>query len=244
MRARQGRFIVEGPQGVREAVRHRPDLVRDLYATDDGADRYAAELDDAVTAGLTVQRVSDGVLAAMADAQSPQGLLAVCETPQVGLDALLEAAPRLVCVLAHVRDPGNAGTVLRVADAVGADAVVVTDGSVDVFAPKVVRSTAGSLFHVPVVTGIPLADGVVALRAAGLRVLAADGGGSSLLGDVDLATAHAWVFGNEAWGLRDEDRDRCDEIVRIPIPGRAESLNLAMAATICLYASVTAERRG
>ena len=242
MRARQGRFLVEGPQGVREAVRHRPDLVRDLYATDGAADRYAAELADAVAAGLIVHRVTDEVLAAMADAQTPQGLLAVCETPRVSLDSLMSVRPGLVCVLAHVRDPGNAGTVLRVADAVGADAVVVTDGSVDVYAPKVVRSTAGSLFHVPVVTGIPLPDAVDALRGTGLRVLAADGAGDSRLGDVDLTTPHAWVFGNEAWGLPDEDRDRCDEVVRIPLPGRAESLNLATAATICLYASATTQQ--
>lgn len=241
MRARQGRFLVEGPQGVREAVHHRPDLVRDLYVTDDAALRYAAELDEAHAAGLTAQRVTDAVLSAMADAATPQGLLAVCDIPRLSLAPVLESVPRLVCVLAQVRDPGNAGTALRVADAVGADAVVLTEGSVDVYAPKAVRSTAGSLFHVPVVTGIPLREAVDALRGAGLRVLAADGSGARRVEDVDLVAPHAWVFGNEAWGLRDEDRDRCDEVVRIPIRGRAESLNLAMAATICLYASAAAQ---
>jgi TrmH family RNA methyltransferase len=240
-RTRQGRFLVEGPQGVREAVRYRPDLVRDLYVTAAAALRYADEIAAAHTAGLDVHAVSDEVLAAMADATSPQGLLAVCELPSAGLGPVLAARPRLVCVLAHVRDPGNAGTVLRAADAVGADAVVVTDGSVDVFAPKVVRSTAGSLFHLPVVTGVPLPAAVDALRGAGLRVLAADGSGPVPLDAVDLGGPHAWVFGNEAWGLPPDDQARCDAVVRIPIRGRAESLNLAMAATICLYASASAQ---
>lgn len=241
MRARQGRFLVEGPQGVREVVRHRPDLVKQLYVTDGAAIRYAAELGVAAAAGLPVHPVTDAVLAAMADAQTPQGLLAVCASPLTTLDALAAAGPRLVCVLARVRDPGNAGTVLRAADAVGADAVVVTDGSVDVLGPKVVRSTAGSLFHVPVVAGTTLEATLAALRSAGLRVLAADGSGKRTLDAVDLAAPHAWVFGNEAWGLEAADRDRCDEVVRIPIRGRAESLNLAMAATLCLYAAAGAQ---
>ncbi len=223
-------------------MRHRPELVRHLYATDAAGERYAAELADAAAAGLPVQRVTDEVLAAMADAQTPQGLLAVCSSPLTTLDAVVGSAPRLVCVLAHVRDPGNAGTVLRAADAVGADAVVVTDGSVDVLSPKVVRSTAGSLFHLPVVAGPTLDATLTAVRGSGLRVLAADGSGVTTLDTVDLAGPHAWVFGNEAWGLEAADRERCDEVVRIPTRGRAESLNLAMAATLCLYAAAAAQR--
>jgi TrmH family RNA methyltransferase len=177
----------------------------------------------------------------MADAQTPQGLLAVCRTPDADLDDVLAARPRLVGVLAHVRDPGNAGTVIRAADAAGADAVVLSEGSVDVYAPKVVRSTAGSLFHLPVVTGIPVAGIVDRLRAAGLTVLAADGAGDRTVAALDLTAPHAWVFGNEAWGLRPEDRELADAVVRVPIYGRAESLNLAMAATVCLYASASAQ---
>lgn len=183
------------------------------------------------------------VLAAMADAQTPQGLLAVCRIPAPGLDEVLAARPDVVAVLAHVRDPGNAGTVVRAADAAGADAVVVTDGSVDVYSPKVVRSTAGSLFHLPVVTGMPVAAVLARLRSAGLTVLAADGAGTRTLDEVDLSEPHAWLFGNEAWGLRDEDRALADDVVRVPIHGRAESLNLAMAATVCLYASARHRRR-
>jgi len=173
----------------------------------------------------------------MADAQTPQGLLAVCRIPVADLDEVLAAGPRVVGVLAHVRDPGNTGTVIRAADAAGADAVVVSDGSVDAYAPKVVRSTAGSLFHLPVVSGMPVPAIVERLRTAGLTVLAADGAGDRTVDEADLGRPHAWLFGNEAWGLTAEDRALADEVVRVPIHGRAESLNLAMAATVCLYAS-------
>jgi TrmH family RNA methyltransferase len=170
---------------------------------------------------------------------------------------VLAGRPRLVAVLAHVRDPGNAGTVLRAADAAGADAVVLTDASVDVHNPKCVRSTAGSLFHLPVVTGVPLAEAVGALRAAGLTVYAADGAGDVDLDDLldraqdarraggpatGLAGPVAWVFGNEAWGLPAADRALADAVVRVPVHGRAESLNLATAATVCLYAAARAHR--
>ena len=140
-------------------------------------------------------------------------------------------------LLTNVRDPGNAGTVIRGADAAGADAVLVSSASVDIHSSKVVRSTAGSLFHLPVVTGLDVEATLETLRAHGIRTLAADGAGATLLPDADLTAPHCWVMGNEAWGLPDEVRDACDEVVRVPIHGRAESLNLAMAATVCLYAS-------
>jgi TrmH family RNA methyltransferase len=214
--------------------------VCDLYVTDDAAQRHADILTAASDAGLRVMAVSTEVLAAMADAQTPQGLLAVCRQPAVDLHEVLAAEPRVVAVLAHVRDPGNAGTVIRAADAAGADAVVVSEGSVDAYAPKVVRSTAGSLFHLPIVTGASVAAVVDRLRAAGLRILAAEGAGPLTVDQVDLIAPHAWLFGNEAWGLRPADLESADEVVRVPIHGRAESLNLAMAATICLYASAAA----
>jgi TrmH family RNA methyltransferase len=189
------------------------------------------------------------VLAALADTRTPQGLVAACDLVAVdaaGLADVLARRPRLVAVLAHVRDPGNAGTVIRAADAAGADAVVLTDASVDVHNPKCVRSTAGSLFHLDVVTGVPLDAAVAGLRAAGLRVLAADGAGRTDLDDLEDAGALggpvAWVLGNEAWGLGEEDRALADDVVRVPIHGRAESLNLAMAATVCLYATARAQR--
>jgi len=168
-------------------------------------------------------------------------MVAVCRHLDVSLESVLARGPRLLCVLTHVRDPGNAGTVLRGADAVGADAVIVSEASVDVYNPKVVRSTVGSLFHLPVVTGVGVEEALEAVRGSGIRLLAADGHGDQLLTDETverrLARPHAWVMGNEAWGMPPETRALCDDVVRLPIHGHAESLNLAMAATVCLYAS-------
>ncbi|SDP07621.1 RNA methyltransferase, TrmH family [Pedococcus dokdonensis] len=243
VRLRTGRFLAEGPQSVREAVVHHPERVVDVYLTEQARSRHPDIVETALAAQLHLHDVTDEVLAAMCDTPTPQGLAAVCTTVTADLDDVLATRPRLLVLLTHVRDPGNAGTVIRGADAAGADAVLVSDASVDVHSPKVVRSTAGSLFHLPVVTGLPVDETVARLRAAGIRVLAADGVGETLLPDVDLGPAHAWVMGNEAWGLEPEVRDLCDEVVRVPIYGHAESLNLAMAATVCLYASAAAHNR-
>ncbi len=239
-REKAGRFVAEGPQSVREAIRHAAAEVVDIYATAEAADRYAAELADAHERRLHVHAVTPEVLAAMVETDTPQGLLAVCRLPQPGTDplgALLAQAPRLLVLLTHVRDPGNAGTVIRAADAFGADGVLVSEGSVDVHSPKVVRSTAGSLFHLPVVTGLPVEATIERLRAHGIRTLAADGSGQTGLPAADLGPPHAWVMGNEAWGLPAELRALCDDVVRVPIHERVESLNLAMCATVCLWAS-------
>ncbi len=149
-------------------------------------------------------------------------------------------------VLANVRDPGNAGTVLRTADAAGADGVIFAAASVDPYNSKCVRSSAGSLFHLPVVAGAPLAETIGSLRESGVQVLAADGSASQLLDareGPDLSRPTAWLFGNEAWGLPDDVLALADAAVAVPIYGRAESLNLAAAAAICLYASARQLRR-
>ncbi|GII99505.1 TrmH family RNA methyltransferase [Sediminihabitans luteus] len=253
-RARRGRFLVEGPQSVRELVLHAPERALDVYVTPAAGERYQEIVVAARSRGTFVHVASDEVLRAMSD--DAQGVLAVATTTSTSLADVLGpgAAPRLVAVLATVRDPGNAGTVVRASDAAGAGAVVLAGESVDLHNPKVVRSTAGSLFHVPVVTGEGLAETAAGLRAAGLVVLAADGKGTHDLDDLldvagtaadgvpDLSRPTAWVFGNEAWGLRDEDLALVDAVVRVPIRGLAESLNLATAATVCLYASARAQR--
>jgi TrmH family RNA methyltransferase len=259
-RLREGRFVAEGPQAVREAVvahaeavgRGDRAVVLDLYVGEEAAARHADVVELARGSGVPVRGATAAVLAALTDTVTPQGLVAVCALVDVPLARVLAGAPRLVAVLAAVRDPGNAGTVVRAADAAGADGVVLTDASVDVHNPKCVRSTAGSLFHLPVATGVPLADAVRALHGAGLTVYAADGAGDVDLDDLldaaeagaggGLAGPVAWVFGNEAWGLPDEALALADAVVRVPVHGRAESLNLATAATVCLYAAARAHR--
>jgi RNA methyltransferase, TrmH family len=174
-------------------------------------------------------------------------VVAVCPFLDVALDEIVSASPRLVTVLADARDPGNAGTVVRTADAAGADAVAFAGASVDPYNGKCVRASAGSIFHVPLAMDVEVETGLRSLRSAGLRVLAADGNGTV---DLDQAAEDgwldgptAWVFGNEAWGLPTATLALCDDVVRVPIHGRAESLNLATAAAFCLYASARAQRR-
>lgn len=227
---------------MREAVRFAPERIRDLYVTAEAAQRYPEFVDPAREQGVFVHEASEEVLAAMCDADTPQGAAAVVDWGASSLEQVLGAAPRLLVLLTHVRDPGNLGTVIRGADAAGADAVLISDGSVDVMSPKVVRSTAGSIFHLPVVTGLPVEETLAALRSAGVRRLAADGAGERTIDEVELAGPHVWVMGNEAWGLEPATRGACDEVVRVPIHGHAESLNLAMATTVCLYASARAQR--
>lgn len=239
-RRRTGRLLVEGPQGVREAVAFAPASVVDLYVTPDAAQRYAEVVEQARGAGRFVHLTSPEVLDAMCDAEHPQGMAAVVEWSPADLEGVLAAGPRTLVFLTHVRDPGNLGTVIRGADAAGADAVLVSAESVDVTSPKVVRSTVGSLWHVPVVTGLDVPATLARLAAAGVTTYAADGSGERTVDEVDRVGPHAWVMGNEAWGLPEDLLGACDEAVRVPIFGHAESLNLAMAATLCLYASTRA----
>lgn len=242
-RRRASQFLVEGPQAVREVVAHRAEHVRDVYVIEDALGTQSPVgiiADAALDAGLFVHPVTAEVALAM----SPdcQGIVAVAQTSAIE-SALASDHPRLVAILSQVRDPGNAGAAIRVADAAGADAVMLAGDSVDPTNPKVVRAAAGSLFHLPVMRTASLADAVALAREAGMQILAADTSGQTELGreaSVGLAQSTAWVFGNEAWGLSSEELALADSVVRIPIYGHAESLNLGTAAAVCLYASAQA----
>lgn len=238
-------FLAEGPQAVREAAGHADTLV-ELFTTVEAAERYADIVGEARAAGARVHLADEQVIADISTTVTPQGLVGVCRFLDTPFEEILAARPKLVAVLANVRDPGNAGTVLRCADAAGAEAVVLTDASVDLYNPKAVRASVGSLFHLPVAVGVPVEEAVEGLKRAGVRILAADGAGTDDLDDeLDKETMGgptAWVFGNEAWGLPEETRALADAVVRVPIHGKAESLNLATAAAVCLYASARAQR--
>lgn len=220
-REKVGRFLVEGPQAVREAVRFHPGAIDEIYVA-------GASID---ADGLKVTEVPEPVLLAMTETVHPQGVAAVCRflpfSPPVD--------PRLIVILHDVRDPGNAGTILRTADAAGADAVYFTGDSVDPYNGKCVRSTVGSLFHIPFTS-----CGFEDVPTEGMQVLATSGAGDRDVREVDLTVPTAWVFGNEAHGLPDMGLPT----VSIPIFGAAESLNLASAAAVCLYASALAQRPG
>lgn len=197
-------------------------------------------------AGTPVVHVSTKVLHALAETVNPQGLVGVAVLPETDLATALTGRPSLVAVLHEVADPGNAGTVIRTADAAGAGAVVLTAGSVDPYCGKCVRASAGSLWHLPVVVGPTLEQTVAGLRGAGLRVLATTGAGADDLDDLAddgiLGGPTAWLFGTEAHGLPAQALEAADHRVRIPLRGRAESLNVAAAAAVCLYASARAQR--
>lgn len=238
-----GRFLLEGPQAVAEAIAFRPELVVDVFATSAALDRHPDLVRASGAAGIPIERVAPVVLEAMADTVTPQGVIAVATQFTSTLEQIVAAGPRLVAILEEVRDPGNAGTILRAADAAGADAVIFSGKAVDPYNPKVVRSTTGSMFHVPIVTGVTLDEVVAAMHEAGLTVIAADVKGEDLLEQrAALQRPTAWLFGNEAHGLDDAQLAKADRALRLPIFGNAESLNLATAASVCLYESAFAHR--
>ncbi len=238
-------FLAEGPQAVGEALA-AGGVVTQLFVTSAAQSRYAELIRLAAAQGADVHAVSGEVMTELAQTITPQGVLAMCRFVDASLAEVAARSPQLAVILANVRDPGNAGTVLRTADAAGAGGVIFAGSSVDPYNSKAVRASAGSLFHLPVVTGPPVPDAVRALRERGLLVLAADGGAASTLDDLQaagqLGLPTAWLFGNEAWGLPADVLDLADEAVAVPIYGRAESLNLAAAAAVCLYASARAQR--
>lgn len=244
-RAETGMFLLEGPQAVTEALTYRPQLLVELFATPTALERYSVIAETALDAGIDIEFVTEEVLYAMADTVTPQGYVGVCHQFPTAVKDVFSVRPRLLAVLEEVRDPGNLGTIVRAADAAGADAVILTGRTVDIYNPKVVRSTTGSLFHIPVAVNAELSDVIMRARESGVQLLAADVKGHDLL-DVrnrgDLKSPTAWVFGNEAHGLPDDALSQVDQVVRVPIYGSAESMNLATAASVCLYESAFAQR--
>ena len=276
-RQKQGLFLAEGPQPVREALTiwlrqweqelgPQPFPELDALFFDPAAlerhpdvlallDRMRGVLFNPETqlpsnARPFLREATPEALRAMGDAETSQGMLAVCRIPapstaREALDAQLEkiaAGTGQVAAMLRLQDPGNAGTIIRTADAAGAGAVVLSAGTVDPWSPKVVRSAAGSHFHVPIFTGIDAADLTEAARAKGFQVLAADGRGETQL--AELATPAAptlWLFGHEAHGLTHVERELADQRVAIPLFGAAESLNVATAATVCMYSTAMAQ---
>jgi RNA methyltransferase, TrmH family len=256
-RAEERLFLADGPKAVEGAL-GVPGCVVEVFATPEATRQYAA----LAAAAPAWTLVDDRALASLSDSVNPAGVVAVARfldrplahvldrvrvgQPTVEPSVVEPVETTLLAICADVRDPGNAGTVVRCADAAGADAVVFAGHSVDPYNPKTVRASVGSLFHLPIAVEPDPAAAVRAAQAAGLVVLAADGAGEIDLDEADdlLTRPTAWLFGNEAWGLPEELAALADHRVRIPIHGRAESLNLSTAAALCLYASARAQRAG
>lgn len=238
-RTAAGRFLAEGPNLVEAAARRG--FVERVFATEVAAQRYGALLQ-----GLSVSDVTERAMKALSETVTPAGLVAVCRQPGTDLGDVLATDPGLIVVAADISDPGNAGTLIRLADAMGAAAVVFAGDAVDPYNGKCVRSSAGSIFAVPVVCEPDTADVIDRLRRSGLQVLA-----TALDGEVSLDAAEdllgartAWLFGSEAHGLPADILARADRRVLIPMSGDVDSLNVAVAAAICLYQSARARRRG
>jgi RNA methyltransferase, TrmH family len=234
-------FLADGPKAVEAALERG--VVVEVFATPTAAEQY----DGLVAAAGKVSLVDDRALASLSDSVTPAGIVAVCSFLDVPLGDVLAAAAGergLVVLCADVRDPGNAGTLLRTGDALGADGIVLAGRSVDPYNGKTVRASVGSLYHLPVALEPDPAAAVEAARGAGLTVLAADGAGEVSLDEAAplLAGRVVWLFGNEAWGLPAELAGLADHRVAIPIAGRAESLNLATAAAVCLHETARVRR--
>jgi RNA methyltransferase, TrmH family len=238
-RKRSGRFLVEGPNLVGAALRRR--AVVELFVTESAVQRFDGLLADV---HVPVHLVTDRAAKALSDTVTPVGLVGVCELAEPDLGEVLAEKPTLLAVACGISEPGNAGTLIRIADAMGADAVVLTGHAVDPHNGKVLRASAGSIFTIRVLTEPDAADAVEVIAASGLQVLA-----TALNGDVDLDEAlplltlpSAWLFGPEAHGLPAELAAAATHRVRIPMRGGAQSLNVAAAAAICLYESARAQR--
>ena len=240
-RDREARFLVEGAQVAAEAL--EAGVLETLFHLTDEHGRVEAVVERGRAAGVETEAVTEQVIAHLTDTVTPQGLVGIARIVDRSLGELPHEAV-LVPVLCAVRDPGNAGTILRSADAAGADGVVFAEGSVDAYNPKTVRASAGSLFHLPLVRGVGPEEAVAGLRDRGMQILAADARGDESIYETDLSGPTAILFGNEAWGLEERTLDLADRVTRVPIRGRAESLNLAAAAAVVLFEAVRAREGG
>ena len=234
-RRRSGRFLVEGPNLVEAAARRG--LIDEVFATEDAAQRHGA-----LIAELPVHSVTDRAAKALSETVTPSGLVAVCRVPATDLDDVLADRPALVVVAVDLSEPGNAGTLIRLADAMGAAAVIFAGHSVDPYNGKCLRSSAGSIFAVPVIVEPDTAAVISRLGSTGLQILATTLDGEVSLDDAEalLAAPTVWMFGPESQGLSEEVAGLADHRVAIPMSGGAESLNVAAAAAICLYQSARA----
>jgi RNA methyltransferase, TrmH family len=234
-RRRAARFLAEGPNLVEAALRRG--LVSEVFVTEAAMDRFGSML-----TRVPVHLVTERAAKALSETVTPVGMVAVCSVPETRLSDVLADRARLVAVGVEISEPGNAGTLIRVADAMGADAVVLAGHSVDPYNGKCLRASAGSIFSIPVVSDADATAVVGALSAAGLQVLATTVDGEVSLDDAALDVPTAWLFGPEAHGLSPDVAAAADARVRIPMPGNAESLNVGSAAAICLYQSARAHR--
>ena len=231
-RTQNGLYLAEGLRTAEEAVAYKAVETLFYVATDD--DRTMRLLEDAAMQNIKLVCVNENVMKKISDTETPQGIIAVCKMRQPKLETLL-AGGKMLLVLDRVGDPGNIGTMLRTADAAGIGGLVLLKGCADIYAPKTVRSSMGSLFHIPVLSGVSEQEFVSAAKKAGYDILVTCLDGADNLYKADLSGRIAFVMGNEAGGVSETLLEKADKRVYIPMAGRAESLNVAMAAGIVMF---------
>jgi TrmH family RNA methyltransferase len=228
-RDKEGLFYIEGRFNLEEALKSGIEIKYVLFTDENTINVNNAE----------VVQINDQLLKRITGVRSPQGIIAVAKIPQINEDELRFGKNPLIVIGDNIRDPGNAGTIIRSADAAGADAVVFSSNSADIYNPKVVRSTGGSIFHIPVVNGCDLKTFLTGIKKEkGIKIIAGSARGKTPYTRVDFTLPSAIIIGNEAKGLSKEIEALCDQTVAIPIPGKAESLNAAVSCSILLYEAV------
>ena len=240
-RKKANAFLVEGENSVDAAV--STGAATDIFVTERAAEKFAEIVTAAGYMDVYVHPITDRAAKSLSDTQTTSGLFAVCKPVLWSAGKILNGKPKLLAVPVETSEPGNAGTLIRTSDAMGADGVIFAGETVDPLGSKVARASAGSLFHIPTARDTNVKDVLGKLRAANLQILATAPQGDATLDEVDLTKPTAWLFGNEAHGLSPALLDAADIRIKIPLRGRAESLNLATAASICLYESAKAQNR-
>jgi TrmH family RNA methyltransferase len=235
-------YVVESLQNIRELIDNAPLQIKTLYATADGLEKLGAV--SSVDVQIDIQEVSPEVMKAMTDTVTPQGLLAIAKIPNNSLDEFfaMKKDGMKLAYFWEIQDPGNAGTVIRAADAFGFDGVLFSDKSVDVYSPKVVRSSAGSHWHIPIFEDVTIEALLDSARNNSFELYATDADANlDLLAAAQESSSSSaiWIFGNEARGIPNQLQAKR---VAIPINGKAESLNLATAASVVMYAASAARK--
>lgn len=242
-RQRHNAFLIEGPH-LLEMAANADCIIRNVFFSESFIKKRDGQrlLKRLLTAGADIYMAKEHVMSKLAETETPQGILAVASYAPIDLNALTLRGKPLIVVTEGVQDPGNLGTIIRTSDAAGADAVVILPGTCDPFMPKSLRATAGSIFNLPVIFS-ETEDLIGWLKREGISLFVTDTGANKSIFDSDLHGPLALAFGNEAQGVSQRLRDMADMLIRIPIIGSAESLNVAASAAICLYETVRQRTR-
>jgi len=242
-REEEGRFVAEGLHLVSEADAGAIDFC--LFTGNCAGTVEGKRIIDALnSSGVETLEISEKLMKEVSEVRSPQGILAVVKMQEGILDEICSKKNATIIVCAGVQDPGNLGTIIRAIDASGAAGLVVSKGSVDVFNGKTVRASMSSIFRVPVARVDDVRTAMKRLKEKGVKLLAADARAKAEFWDADLAQSTAVVLGSEAQGLPDDIIKMCDHAVRIPMPGGAESLNVAVSASVILYEALRQRTKG